>query len=243
MNTRCDQLGNEHRAEVAERAAARNPPRPPHLLGPHPPPLPPNPPSQPRACADFSLNNIKKVTAKRLQESKQTVPHFYLSVDVRMDTLMEVREKLKASSELKLTVNDFIVKAAALALMKVPEVNSAWMGDKVRRYKSVDMSIAVQTEHGLMVPIVRAADRKGLAAISADVKALAAKAKEGKLQPSEFVGGTFTISNLGMLGVKQFSAIVNPPQARERPRSMKRPAACTPLACTWETQHKCSTVI
>lgn len=131
-----------------------------------------------------------------------------------MDSLMEVRERLKGSTDLKLTVNDFIVKAAALALMKVPEVNSAWMGDRVRRYKSVDMSIAVQTEHGLMVPIVRAADRKGLAAISADVKALAGKAKEGKLQPSEFVGGTFTISNLGMLGVKQFAAIVNPPQAR-----------------------------
>lgn len=162
---------------------------------------------------DFSLNNIKKVTAKRLQESKQTVPHFYLSVDVRMDRLMEVREKLKGSSDVKLTVNDFVVKAAARALMKVPEVNSAWMGDKIRRYSSVDISIAVQTEHGLMVPIVRAAERKGLAAISSDVKQLAAKAKEGKLQPSEFVGGTFTISNLGMLGVKSFAAIVNPPQA------------------------------
>lgn len=149
------------------------------------------------------------------------MPHFYLSVDVRMDSLMEVREKLKGSTELKLTVNDFIIKAAALALMKVPEVNSAWMGDKIRRYKSVDMSIAVQTEHGLMVPIVRAADRKGLAAISADVKALAAKAKDGKLQPAEFVGGTFTISNLGMLGVKSFAAIVNPPQARRRRASQR----------------------
>ena len=164
----------------------------------------------------MSLNNIKKVTAKRLQESKQTVPHFYLSVDVRMDALLAAREALKAAAgatEVKLTVNDFVLKAAALACMRVPEVNSSWQGDRIRRYASVDIGVAVQTEAGLMVPVVRGAERKGLAAISREVKALAAKAKEGKLAPGDFVGGTFTISNLGMLGVKSFAAIVNPPQA------------------------------
>ncbi len=162
---------------------------------------------------DHSVSNIRRVTAKRLLESKQTVPHFYLSVDVRMDALLAARKALNASGDRKLSVNDLMIKAAALACARVPEVNSAWLGDKIRRYASVDVSVAVQTEAGLMVPIVRGADTKGLAAISAEVKALAAKAREGKLVPSEFVGGTFTISNLGMMGVKSFAAIVNPPQA------------------------------
>ena len=176
---------------------------------------------------DVSLTTIKRVTAKRLTESKQTVPHFYVSVDVRMDALLAVRQQLNDSLAAsapkgaaaagvpppKLSVNDWIIKAAALACMRVPEVNSSWMGDRIRRYSSVDVNVAVQTEAGLMVPIVRGAHAKGLSAIGADVKALAQKARDGKLGVEDMTGGTFTVSNLGMLGVKSFAAIVNPPQA------------------------------
>jgi len=165
---------------------------------------------------DIPVSQIKKITAQRLQESKQTVPHFYLSVDCRVDELMALRSQLNKTLEkdgVKISVNDFIIKAAAAACSQVPECNASWQGEFVRRYKSVDMSVAVQTEHGLMVPIVKGADGKGLAAISADVQRLAAKAREGKLAPHEFMGGTFTISNLGMFGIKSFSAIINPPQA------------------------------
>jgi pyruvate dehydrogenase E2 component (dihydrolipoamide acetyltransferase) len=162
---------------------------------------------------DASVSTIRKVIARRLQESKQTVPHFYLSLDVRMDALLAARAALNAGGERKLSLNDLIIKAAALACKAVPDVNAAWLGDKIRRYAAVDVSVAVQTDAGLMVPIVRSADAKGLDAISAEVRALAAKARAGKLAPADFTGGTFTISNMGMLGVKSFAAIVNPPQA------------------------------
>ena len=165
---------------------------------------------------DVSLTTIKKVTAARLTESKQTVPHFYLTVDVRMDKLASLRAQLNAGLEKsggKISVNDFVVKASAAALKAVPEVNASWMGDKIRRYKKADVSVAVQTEAGLMVPVVRNACGLGLAGISSEVRHLAGKAKEGKLAPADMIGGTFTISNLGMFGVKQFAAIVNPPQA------------------------------
>jgi len=137
-------------------------------------------------------------------------------VDVQMDKLMAVRAALNKSQEksgVKLSVTDFIVKASALSLMQVPALNSSWQGDTVRRYHAADISIAVQTEHGLMVPIVKDADSKGLANVSSDIKDLAAKARDNKLAPADYTGGTFTISNLGMMGVKQFCAIVNPPQA------------------------------
>ena len=163
---------------------------------------------------DVSVNTIKKVTAARLTESKRTVPHFYLTVDVRMDQLMSLRGKLNAGLDSgKISVNDFVVKASAAALRKVPEVNASWMGDKIRQYKKADISVAVQTDAGLMVPVVRGACGLGLTGISSEVKSLAGKAKEGKLGPNDMIGGTFTISNLGMFGIKQFSAIVNPPQA------------------------------
>jgi pyruvate dehydrogenase E2 component (dihydrolipoamide acetyltransferase) len=159
---------------------------------------------------------VQKITAARLTESKQTIPHYYLTVDVKMDNLMKTRAMLNKGLEKsggKLSVTDLIIKASALALMKVPEVNASWMGDSVRRFHAADISIAVQTEHGLMVPIVKDADTKGLGQISSDVKALAAKARDNKLAPADYTGGTFTISNLGMYGTKSFCAIVNPPQA------------------------------
>eukprot|EP00878_Enallax_costatus_P023706 GHUV01025240.1.p1 GENE.GHUV01025240.1~~GHUV01025240.1.p1 ORF type:complete len:198 (+),score=65.23 GHUV01025240.1:581-1174(+) len=136
-------------------------------------------------------------------------------MECEIDNLMQAREQLNVSlaGTAKLSVNDFIVKAAALTCRKVPAVNASWMGDFVRQYHNVDVNVAVNSPAGLMVPFVRNADKKGLLDISNEVKSLAGKAKEGKLQPHEFVGGTFTISNLGMYGIKQFAAIVNPPQA------------------------------
>ncbi|XP_029656877.1 dihydrolipoyllysine-residue acetyltransferase component of pyruvate dehydrogenase complex, mitochondrial [Octopus sinensis] len=165
---------------------------------------------------DIPLSNIRQVIAKRLLQSKQTIPHYYLSVDVKMDNVIRLRKELNAilsKQNIKLSVNDFIIKASALSCLKVPETNSSWMDSIIRQYHSVDISVAVATDYGLITPIVTSADSKGLSAISKDVQSLAAKAKEGKLQPSEYQGGTFTISNLGMFGVKNFCAIINPPQA------------------------------
>uniref|UniRef100_A0A8D0CXN2 Acetyltransferase component of pyruvate dehydrogenase complex n=1 Tax=Sander lucioperca TaxID=283035 RepID=A0A8D0CXN2_SANLU len=163
---------------------------------------------------DIPISNIRKVIAQRLMQSKQTIPHYYLSVDVNMDQVLELRKELNVKAQnIKLSVNDFIIKASALSCLKVPECNSSWMDTVIRQNHVVDLSVAVSTANGLITPIVFNAHTKGLAAISSDVSALAAKAREGKLQPHEFQGGTFTISNLGMFGIKNFSAIINPPQA------------------------------
>nr|CAG4638565.1 EOG090X08YX [Cyclestheria hislopi] len=165
---------------------------------------------------DIPVTNIRGVIAKRLLQSKQSIPHYYLTVDVEMDSIMALREefnKLLGKDGGKLSVNDFIIKAAALACLKVPEVNSAWHDTFIRQYQTVDVSVAVSTDRGLITPIVFNAQRKGLSAISQDVRTLAAKAREGKLQPHEFQGGTFSISNLGMFGVRNFTAIINPPQS------------------------------
>ncbi|XP_043264376.1 dihydrolipoyllysine-residue acetyltransferase component of pyruvate dehydrogenase complex, mitochondrial isoform X2 [Colletes gigas] len=165
---------------------------------------------------EIPVSNIRAVIAKRLLESKQTIPHYYLSIDVKMDAALEMREqfnKMLEKDKVKLSVNDIIIKGMAMACKKVPEGNSAWMGDVIRQYNNVDVSVAVSTENGLITPIVFGADTKGIVQISKDVKALAAKAREGKLQPQEFQGGTITVSNLGMFGIKNFSAIINPPQS------------------------------
>ncbi|XP_022617999.1 dihydrolipoyllysine-residue acetyltransferase component of pyruvate dehydrogenase complex, mitochondrial [Seriola dumerili] len=165
---------------------------------------------------DIPISNIRKVIAQRLMQSKQTIPHYYLSVDVNMDQVIELRKELNAevkAQNIKLSVNDFIIKASALACLKVPECNSSWLDTVIRQNHVVDVSVAVSTASGLITPIVFNAHTKGLASISSDVSALAAKARDGKLQPHEFQGGTFTISNLGMFGIKNFSAIINPPQA------------------------------
>lgn len=165
---------------------------------------------------DIPITNIRKVIAQRLMQSKQTIPHYYLSVDVNMDQVLELRKELNVevkADNIKLSVNDFIIKASALACLKVPEANSSWMDTVIRQNHVVDVSVAVSTPMGLITPIVFNAHIKGLVSISKDVAMLASKAREGKLLPHEFQGGTFTISNLGMYGIKNFSAIINPPQA------------------------------
>ncbi|XP_010132738.1 PREDICTED: dihydrolipoyllysine-residue acetyltransferase component of pyruvate dehydrogenase complex, mitochondrial, partial [Buceros rhinoceros silvestris] len=164
---------------------------------------------------DIPVSNIRRVIAQRLMQSKQTIPHYYLSVDVNMGEVLVLRKELnqEVSDNIKLSVNDFIIKASALACLKVPEANSSWMDTVIRQNHVVDVSVAVSTPAGLITPIVFNAHIKGLASISKDVVSLATKAREGKLQPHEFQGGTFTISNLGMYGIKNFSAIINPPQA------------------------------
>lgn len=161
------------------------------------------------------LNNMRKTIAKRLSESKQTVPHFYLSMDCELDELLALRKKLndRADGAYKLSVNDLIIKAAGIALRKVPAANASWSDEGLKLYKSADVSVAVAIEGGLITPVMRNADGKGLEVISNEMKALAQKARDGKLQPEEYQGGTFSISNLGMFGVKSFEAVINPPQA------------------------------
>ncbi|KAI9142599.1 2-oxoacid dehydrogenases acyltransferase-domain-containing protein [Paraphysoderma sedebokerense] len=164
---------------------------------------------------DIPLTNMRKVIAGRLTESKSTIPHYYLTMEINMERVLKLREVLnaKANNKYKLSVNDFVIKASALALKDVPEVNSSWYNDFIRQYKTADISVAVATPSGLITPIVPAAETKGLASISSLVKTLSQKAKENKLQPNEYQGGSFTISNLGMFGISQFTAIINPPQS------------------------------
>jgi len=153
------------------------------------------------------------VTAKRMVESKNTAPHYYLTMEVTMDALIELRASVNAAQETKTSVNDYVIKAAALALKEVPAANSQWTDDYIRQFTAADICVAVNTDRGLITPIVFGADSKKVTEIASDVKSLAGKAKEGKLKPDEFMGGTFTVSNLGMYGLKQFTAIINMPQA------------------------------
>jgi pyruvate dehydrogenase E2 component (dihydrolipoamide acetyltransferase) len=162
------------------------------------------------------LNNVRKVIARRLTEAKQTIPHIYLTVDVRLDALLDLRKQLNASLEadgVKLSVNDLLIKALARALQRVPKCNVSFQGDELYQYTREDISVAVAAPSGLITPIIRDAGRKGLAQISTEMKELAGKARDGKLQPHEFQGGTASLSNLGMFGTKQFDAVINPPQA------------------------------
>ena len=166
-------------------------------------------------------NNMRKVIAKRLLESKQTVPHFYLSCEFNINKLQELRAALNEAAEhdsngnpaYKVSVNDLIIKATAMALKKVPEANSSWTDDAVLIYNNIDISMAVAIDGGLITPIIKNADQKTIQAISTETKQLAKKARDGKLQPEEFMGGSFSISNLGMFGIDNFAAIVNPPQS------------------------------
>ncbi|XP_022723613.1 dihydrolipoyllysine-residue acetyltransferase component 2 of pyruvate dehydrogenase complex, mitochondrial-like isoform X2 [Durio zibethinus] len=167
---------------------------------------------------DIPHSQIRKVTASRLLFSKQTIPHYYLTVDACVDKLMDLRSQLNSLQEAaggkRISVNDLVIKAAALALRKVPQCNSSWTDDYIRQYNNVNINVAVQTENGLYVPVIRDADKKGLSTIAEEVKHLAQKAKENSLKPEDYEGGTFTVSNLGgPFGIKQFCAIINPPQS------------------------------
>ena len=161
------------------------------------------------------VSGVRKVVAKRLTAAKQEVPHYYLSVDIRLDALLAARADLNKMLEaegVKLSVNDLLIKALAKALMRTPQAHVSFQGDTLHRYSRADISVAVASPKGLITPIIRGADRKSLAEIATEMKELAGKAREGKLQPHEYQGGTASISNLGMFGIKQFDAVINPPQ-------------------------------
>ena len=162
---------------------------------------------------DIQVSQIRKVIAERLTHSKQNIPHYYVTVSVQVDKLLQLRGKLNKVSSSKISVNDFVMKAASIAALKVPETNSSWQGDFVRQFNNVNMSFAVSTDNGLMAPVLHNINLKGLEQIATEVKQIAGRARENKLSPAELSGGTFTISNLGMFGVSNFSAIINPPQA------------------------------
>jgi pyruvate dehydrogenase E2 component (dihydrolipoamide acetyltransferase) len=196
---------------------------------------------------------MRRVIAKRLTESKQNVPHFYLTMDIELDALLKLRAELNArsskdgASSFKLSVNDMIIKASALALRRVPKVNASFTDEGVAFYDDVDISIAVAIPDGLITPIIRRADQKGLATISNEMKDLGLRARAGKLKPEEFQGGGFSISNLGMFGVKDFQAIINPPQAAilavgaGEPRAVVKDgqlAVATVMSATLSVDHR-----
>ncbi|MGL4239368.1 pyruvate dehydrogenase complex dihydrolipoamide acetyltransferase [Tabrizicola sp.] len=167
-----------------------------------------------RAYEEVPLDGMRKTIAARLTEAKQTIPHFYLRREVRLDALMAFREQLNKQLEargVKLSVNDFIIKACAAALQAVPNANAVWAGDRMLRLKPSDVAVAVAVEGGLFTPVLRDADKKSLSALSAEMKDLAARAKTRKLAPHEYQGGSFAISNLGMMGIENFDAVINPP--------------------------------
>jgi pyruvate dehydrogenase E2 component (dihydrolipoamide acetyltransferase) len=192
---------------------------------------------------------VRKVIARRLLQAKQTIPHYDLTIDVELDALLELRKRFNArlDASAKLTVNDFVVKAVALALRRVPAANAMWTDEAILRFDAVDVAVAVATESGLITPVVRDADRKTVAAIASEMKGLAAKARSGRLKPEEYQGGGFTISNLGMHGIREFAAIINPPQSCilavgvAEPRPVVRDGAVvvrTLMTCTLSADHR-----
>jgi pyruvate dehydrogenase E2 component (dihydrolipoamide acetyltransferase) len=238
------------RADV-DKAVADGPRPPPvaaPITAPVAKPVPAAVPDIGPAYTEVPLSSMRKVIAKRLSEAKQTVPHFYLTVDCRIDKLLALRGELNGrSDDYKLSVNDFVVRAVALALRKVPAANASFTETAIRLYSDVDISVAVATPNGLITPIVKHADQKGLAAISNEMKSLAGKARDGKLKPEEFQGGGFTISNLGMYGVREFAAIINPPQGcilavgvgEQRPVVTNGAlAVATVMSCTLSVDHR-----
>jgi pyruvate dehydrogenase E2 component (dihydrolipoamide acetyltransferase) len=162
---------------------------------------------------DTPVSQMRKTIARRLSESLFTAPHFYLTMEITMDKAMELRGKINEVSPVKISFNDMVIKAAALALKQHPAVNSSWLGDKIRKYHYVNIGVAVAVDEGLLVPVVRDADKKVLSIIAGEVKEMAAKAKDKKLQPKDWEGNTFSISNLGMFGIDEFTAIINPPDS------------------------------
>jgi pyruvate dehydrogenase E2 component (dihydrolipoamide acetyltransferase) len=162
---------------------------------------------------EVTVTQMRKTIARRLSESKFTAPHFYLTMDIDMDEVVKARESVNQIAAVKISFNDFVVKAAAAALRQHPAVNSSWLGDRIRTNHHINIGIAVAVDEGLLVPVVRFADSKTLSQIATEVKDYAKKAKEKKLQPQDWEGNTFTISNLGMYNIEEFTAIINPPDA------------------------------
>jgi pyruvate dehydrogenase E2 component (dihydrolipoamide acetyltransferase) len=174
------------------------------------------------AYEEIPLDTMRRTIARRMVEAKQTVPHFYLTIDVTLDAVLKLREEANAGAAgrgengepaFKLSVNDFVVKALALALQRVPTANAVWAEDRSLRFKQSDIGVAVALDGGLLTPVIRAAERKTLSEISNEMRDLAARARERKLKPNEYQGGASAISNLGMYGIREFSAIINPPQS------------------------------
>ncbi len=205
------------------------------------------------AYTEIPHSAVRKVVARRLVESKREAPHFYLTVDCRIDELLKIRAELNGRSPAegaeayKISVNDFVIRAAALALVKVPAANASWTETAIRRYQGADVSVAVAVTDGLITPIIRGAEGKGLAAISREMADLASRARAAKLKPEEYQGGTFTVSNLGMFGIKEFSAVINPPQGcilavgAGEPRPVANDgmlAIATVMSCTLSVDHR-----
>ncbi|MDS4010654.1 MAG: pyruvate dehydrogenase complex dihydrolipoamide acetyltransferase [Defluviicoccus sp.] len=201
---------------------------------------------------EVANSTMRKVIARRLSDSKRDIPHYYLTIECNIDPLLELRDKLNARTgegpaAFKLSVNDFVIRAVALALRAYPDANCSWTDEAIRFYQTVDVAVAVAAPNGLITPIVRNADAKGLAAISNEIKHLAGRARESKLMPEEYVGGGFTVSNLGMYGIKEFAAIINPPQscllavgaAEKRPIVKDGALAVgTMMSCTLSADHR-----
>lgn len=177
-----------------------------------PPQSVPGKPGAPGTFSDVPASNMRRVIAQRLTQSKTTIPHAYATVDCDVGAVLLLRQQL-AKAQIRVSVNDFVIKAAAATLKELPEVNVTWAGEGPRALDSIHISIAVATEKGLITPIIKDAADKGVQEISANAKALAQKARDGKLLPEEYQGGSFSISNLGMFGISGFSAVINPPQA------------------------------
>ncbi|MDE0060521.1 MAG: 2-oxo acid dehydrogenase subunit E2, partial [Defluviicoccus sp.] len=209
----------------------------------------PGPVAAPAPGETVRLSTMRRVIAERMAESKATVPHFYLTVDCEIDELLKVRGEINKRIETaRVSVNDIVIRASALALREVPAANVSWAGEgSMTQHGTVDISVAVAIPGGLVTPIVRNADVKGLVEIATEMKALAARAREGKLTPEEYQGGSFSISNLGMYGVKSFDAVINPPQAcilavgAGEPRPVVRDGAVVPatvMSCTLSVDHR-----
>ena len=210
---------------------------------------PPRPVAAPAPGETVRLSTMRRVIAERMTESKATVPHFYLTVDCEIDELLKMRGEINRRIETaRISVNDIVIRASALALREVPAANVSWAGEgSMTQHGAVDISVAVAIPGGLVTPIVRNADTKGLVEIATEMKALAARAREGKLTPDEYQGGSFSISNLGMYGVKSFDAVINPPQAcilavgAGEPRPVVRDGAIVPatvMSCTLSVDHR-----
>jgi len=204
-----------------------------------------------RSYTEVPLDGMRKTIAARLTEAKQTIPHFYLRREVQIDTLLAFRETLNAQLAprgIKLSVNDFIIKASALALQQVPDCNAVWAGDCILKMQASDVAVAVAIPGGLFTPVLRDAQARSISALSAEMKELAARARARKLAPRDYQGGSFAISNLGMMGIESFDAVINPPHAAILAvgAGMKKPvvnkageiAAATVMSMTLSVDHR-----